>query len=179
MSAELVAIGVLGAGALLVGGGALALVRRARESRVGTLLRVETDGPLLLRSPRFRLAGRPDELRRAPDGAIVPVEYKHRPYPSRGAFYSHTVQLWAYCLLIEETTGRSPPFGVLRYQDREERVAWNAAARSALLDLRRRALAPYDGRAEPSVGKCSVCAWTDRCDASAVRGRSVEPSTPR
>lgn len=177
MTPVLLAFGAIVLGVAFVAVGAVPLARRARAGRVGELVRVETDGPLLLRSERFRLAGRPDELRRTPDGRIVPVELKRRNAPRHGAFYSHTVQLWGYCLLVEETTGRSPPFGVLRYRDREERISWNAAARQALVELRRRAAAPYDGRAEPSHGKCAACAWSDRCDASAVRPRSVVPST--
>lgn len=179
MSAFEVAWAVVLLGVVLGAAGAGLLARRARDARAGALLRVETDGPLLLRSERFRLTGRPDELRRTSDGRVVPVELKRREAPERGAFFSHTVQVWSYCLLIEEATGRSPPFGVLRYRDREERVPWNAVARRALLDLRRRAALPYDGRAEPSVGKCRACAWSERCDASAVRAPFVAPSTLR
>ncbi len=176
--------GLLGCGAVLLAGGVRALARRAREARYGHLVRVETDTPALLRSERYRLAGRPDELRATRDGAVVPVELKHRGHPARGAFYSHTVQVWAYCLLVEEETGRPPPYGVVRYLDGEEVVPWNGAARAALLDVLRRARAPYDGRADPSPGKCSRCPWTARCDASAARtgptGRSLgAPSTAR
>lgn len=175
MSAVVVAggAGVLGAALLFVG--ARSLARRRREARFGALVAVETDGTRPLRSERYRLSGRPDELRRTPDGALVPVEWKRREAPHRGAFYSHTVQLWAYCLLLEETTGRPPPYGVLRYRDREELVPWNGAARAALLELRRRALAPYDGAADPSPGKCARCAFAFRCDVSAARG----PAGPR
>ncbi len=157
-------------GVVLLAGALVGLRRRARERRAGALVRVETDGPALLRSERYRLVGRPDELRAQPDGALVPVELKRRPLPRGGAFYSHTVQLWGYCLLVEEATGRSPPFALLRYRDGEVIVPWNAAARQALLALRRDALRPYDGRADPSPGKCARCVWAPRCDASAARG---------
>lgn len=164
----LVAVVLLGLGLLLLVGGAFALRRRAREARFGELVHVETDSPARLRSERYRLTGRPDEIRRTADGALVPVELKHRDAPARGAFFSHTVQVWAYCLLLEESSGRPPPFGVVRYADHETIVPWNAAARSALLELRARALAPYDGRADPSPRKCARCAWSGICDASAA-----------
>lgn len=176
---------LLGAGALVLAGAVAALLKRSRERRHGKLLRVETDGPLVLKSERRRLVGRPDELRATRDGRVVPVELKHRPHPPRGAFYSHTVQLWAYCLLVEEETGRAPPYGILRYTDGEEVVPWNAAAKAALLELARRAQAPYDGRADPSPGKCARCPWSPRCDASVAHPgvdrapRLVAPRTAR
>lgn len=177
LAALLVAIGF----ALLVAAG-VALARRARESRVGTLVEVETDRSRTLRSERYRLVGRPDEIRAGPDGVLIPVELKRRNAPAQGAFYSHTVQVWAYCLLLEEETGRAPPFGVLRYANAEQLVPWNGAARAALLKLRKETLAPYDGRANPTPGKCARCVWSPTCDASAARAgpvRAVASSTPR
>lgn len=159
-------LGLVAAGVVLLSSVAVPLRRWRRERAAGRLVAVETDGGGLLRSERYRLVGRPDEVRATVDGTLVPIELKHRNAPERRAFYSHTVQLWAYCLLLEESTGRSPPFGVLRYTDRDERVPWNAEARAALLELKRRAVAPYDGAADPSPGKCRKCPWTARCDAS-------------
>lgn len=164
-----VVVGVLVAGAVMTAGATRALLRRRRDARFGALVQVEPDAPRTFRSERYGLAGRPDELREGRGGRLIPVEWKHRAAPWRGAFFSHTVQVWAYCLLIEEETGHAPPFGVLRYTDAQETVPWNPAARSALLAIRREALAPYDGRADPSPAKCARCAWSERCDASAVR----------
>ena len=61
-------------------------------------------------SDRWGLTGRPDELRRLPDGTIVPVEIKSCRSPRNGTPYpSHRFQLLAYCALVEETYGRAPP----------------------------------------------------------------------
>ncbi len=169
MTPSPVAVALLGAGVALLGVAVLTLARRAREGRVGRLVTVETDSPGLLRSERYRLVGRPDEVRATADGVLVPVELKNRAQPQRGAFFSHTVQVWGYCLLLEEATGRAPPFGIVRYRDGEAVVPWNPVARRALLALHDEAMAPYDGRADPSVGKCSRCTWSRSCDASAVR----------
>jgi len=157
------------AGAALVALGARALFARQRESRWGRFVAADLDDGSLrpLVSERYRLVGRPDALRRTGDGRLVPVELKHRPAPDRGPFRSHRVQLWAYCLLLEETEGRSPPFGILRYRDREYRIPWDEAARTELGRLLAAVNAPYDGRATPSAARCTACRWRSGCDARA------------
>ncbi|MDG6898151.1 MAG: hypothetical protein JRN24_00290, partial [Nitrososphaerota archaeon] len=76
----------------------------------------------------------PDELRRLPDGTLIPVEIKSCRSPRSGVPYpSHRVQLLAYCALVEETYGRAPPYGVVAYEDgRELRLAWDAGAKLEL-----------------------------------------------
>lgn len=152
---------------------ARALLRRAREARWGTLEAIDAGRPETLRSERFRLVGRPDILRRGPDGRRVPVEVKRRPAPAGDPFRSHVVQVWAYCLLVEETEGRAPPFGVVRYSDREVRVPWNPAARAELIAMRRAVDAPYDGRATPSSARCGRCRWAPGCDARLPGARAT------
>ena len=87
-------------GALALTGGGLSLRRRAADRRLGELTAVDAGRPVTLRAERYSLAGRPDLLRRRPDGRLVPVELKHRPIPRHGPFRSHTIQLAAYCLLV-------------------------------------------------------------------------------
>jgi CRISPR-associated exonuclease Cas4 len=159
------------AGGILLGAGGTALIRRREQRRAGRLL--QSDLPsrpgTVLRSARFRIAGRPDELRVLPDGRWVPVELKSRSSPRRGPPASHQVQVAAYCLLVEETIGRAPPYGLLRYGDGGEfRLEWTPEVRNQLLDLRRQLDAPYDGRALPSPGRCSGCAWRRSCDQAAI-----------
>ncbi len=163
-------------GGVLVGIGILAVtirafILRARSREVGDLVEVDRmDGRRApLRSPRYRLVGRPDELRRLPDGTVVPVEIKSRSTPPGGPPRSHRIQVYAYALLVEETTGRSPPFGVLRYSDGGEfRIPWTVEARRELLEIRGAVSRPYDGAARPSPGRCRRCRFRDGCDARAV-----------
>jgi CRISPR-associated exonuclease Cas4 len=157
-------LALVGAACLI--GGIASLRRRARDRRLGELVAVDAGRPVTFRSERYRLVGRPDAVRRRPDGRLVPVELKHRPMPTRGPFPSHVVQLGAYCLLIEEATGQAPPFGVLRYIDRELAVPWDSGFRERVLAVLSRATGPYDGRADPSPRKCSGCSWSSSCDAS-------------
>jgi CRISPR-associated exonuclease Cas4 len=165
----LVVLGVVGIGLLVAGLALRALVARSRDLRLGSLVAIDAGASPLLRSPRYRLTGRPDVLRRLPDGRVVPVELKSRTSPVRGPPASHVAQVRAYSLLVEESTGVAPPFGVLRYSDGGEyRVAWNRGARSELLALRAELDRPYDGRATPSRAKCAGCPWRAVCDARAT-----------
>ena len=145
-----------------------ALSLRRQEATYGELVAVDAGRAATLRSDRYRLIGRPDELRRLSDGRLVPVELKSRSTPPRGPTPSHVAQVRAYCLLVEETTGASPPYGVLRYSDGEFRIRWDAQARAELLRVRAEMLRPYDGRATPSPGRCARCPWVRVCDARAT-----------
>jgi CRISPR-associated exonuclease Cas4 len=164
----LLALGVAVVGVAIAAAAARSLAQRHRENAPGTLVAIDAGAPATLRSERYRLSGRPDVLRRLPDGRIVPIELKSRAAPPRGPPRSHLVQVAAYCLLVEESTGRAPPYGLLRYGDGEEyRVPWDASARGDLLRLRREIDQPYDGRATPTPGKCAHCGWRAVCDARA------------
>ena len=155
-------------GIALVAWALRALELRHREAAVGALVAIDAGRAVTLRSDRYRLVGRPDELRRLADGRLVPVELKSRPTPSRGPTPSHIAQVRAYCLLVEAATGASPPYGVLRYADGEFRVRWDDRARDELLRVRAEMLRRYDGRATPSPGRCAKCPWVRVCDARAT-----------
>ena len=142
-----------------------ALSQRRDDLARGELIAVDAGRPATLRSERYRLVGRPDELRRLRDGRVVPVEFKSRSTPPRGPSPSHVVQVRAYCLLLEESTGAPPPYGLLRYSDGEFRVRWDDRARDELLRLRAELRRPYDGRATPSRARCARCPWFGACDA--------------
>lgn len=153
----------------LLGVGVWGVARWIGGRRHGHLVYVDDrDGDGGLVSHRYHLVGRPDEIRRLPDGRPIPVEWKSRPSPSHEIPFSHQVQLWAYCLLLEDVTGFRPPFGVLRYSDGGEfRLPWDEPSRRRLLALRRDMERAYDGAADPSPAKCARCPWRPGCDARA------------
>ena len=45
------------------------------------------------------------------------------------------MQVAAYCLLVEETNARTPPFGVLRYRNQSFRIDFTPELRERLLDM--------------------------------------------
>ena len=59
------------------------------------------------------LRGRPDQIVIV-DGEFIPVEQKTGKIPEK-PHKSHKIQLLAYLHLVESTTGRTPPYGVLKY----------------------------------------------------------------
>jgi CRISPR-associated exonuclease Cas4 len=158
--------GVLGIGILAWVLQRFLAARRGR--RYGTLRSVDLasrPGPTL-RSERWRLVGRPDELRERRDGSWIPVEVKSRHTPARGPLASHVAQIAAYCLLVEETSGLAPEFGVLEYSDGGEfQIPWNDRTREWLWSLRLEMDRPYDGRNNASPSRCRNCRWREGCDA--------------
>ena len=163
------ALGLTLVGLALAGYGVSALVRRHRERRWGSLASIDTTHRPSLRAPRIGLVGRPDEVRRQPDGRLVPIELKSRPSPRGGPSTSHRIQVESYLLLLEESSGRVPRSGVIRYSDGGEWIVpWNASARQEVLDLLHEVREPYDGRATPSPGRCAHCRWRPVCDVRAA-----------
>src|SRR5215210_5050977 len=70
----------------------------------------ETPGAPLY-SARYGLAGKPDYIMSTREG-FVPVEVKPRR-TEQEPHESHLVQVLGYCLLLEETEGIAPPYGLL------------------------------------------------------------------
>ena len=118
-----------------------------------------------LYAPRFRLAGKPDYLVRVGQ-RLIPVEVK----PNRRAsqpYDSDVLQLMAYCLLVEESFGHRPDYGLLRYQAHTFRLPYDARLRSLVLDTAaqmRRDLVRRDvhpNHADPS--RCHFCGYAESC----------------
>ena len=92
-----------------------------------------------------------------------------RDAPPGGLPFSHRTQVAAYCLLVEQTTGAAPPYGVVRYRGGEEyQVEWDDRTRGELLSLLDEVRRPYRGAARASPAKCLACRWRAGCDARAA-----------
>lgn len=117
-------------------------------------------------SRRLGLAGRPDYLIET-RGHTIPVEVK----PGRLApapYDSDLMQLAAYCLLVEETSGEPPPYGLLRYAERTFRLDYTPRVRDellALLDEMRGQLGQPDcPRSHDEARRCRACGFYEQCD---------------
>jgi CRISPR-associated exonuclease Cas4 len=161
---------------ILIVGGRLSINRATtlhRESGLptGRLIYADTsrdwranENPLY--SATYRLTGKPDYLVET-SKAIIPVEVKSTPTPEI-PYLGHLLQLAAYCLLVEETTGRTPPHGLLKYADALYEVDFTPELRRELLDtmteMRQARLAETLNRDHDQPNKCLACGFYDVCE---------------
>ena len=122
-----------------------------------------TEQPLY--SDSHRLVGKPDYLVETPQG-IIPVEVKSSRAPTI-PYWGRLLQLAAYCLLVEETTGCTPPHGLLKYADALYQVDFNQELRRELLatmsEMRQARLADNISRSHQQPGKCAACGFRYTC----------------
>ncbi len=119
---------------------------------------------------RYGLVGKPDYLIER-GGAMVPVEVKpgrRAPHP----YDSDLMQLAAYCLLVEETTGHTPPCGYLRYANATFRLSYTPAVRRRLVALLAEMHALLDtddvARSHDDPRRCAGCGFRTFCDDALV-----------
>jgi CRISPR-associated exonuclease Cas4 len=143
-----------------------------RRERTAAGLRNETlewtdDSPVLsptLRSRKYGLVGRPDQLVRA-GRVLVPIEQKpsaHRLQPS------HVLQVAAQCLLVQEVYGVRPPHGVVVLANGiREHVEFTDTLEQHLLEVMaqmRSFLTTETGPAPCWIGnKCRACSFRRTC----------------
>jgi CRISPR-associated exonuclease Cas4 len=84
-------------------------------------------------SKSLPLCGKPDYLIRE-NGRVIPVEVKTGRTPS-SPYLNHTMQLMAYCFLVEENFGKAPTEGYLKYPEKEFKIAYTKEAREAIKDI--------------------------------------------
>lgn len=124
----------------------------------------------LLKSEKHRLRGRPD-LVLEKEGKPVPVEVKTGRVPE-GPFFSHILQIAAYCLLIEEDMGTKPPYGLIRYGETEFDIDYDEDLRELLLekldDMREHIEEDEAHRNHNREGKCRNCSRRKICDEALV-----------
>ena len=127
-----------------------------------------TEEPMLAR--RYGLVGKPDYVL-ATGGRLIPVEVK----PGRQAiepYSSDLMQLAAYCLLVEETTGIRPPYGLLRYARATFRVGFDERLRGDLLallqEMRAADAAIASNRSHHQAARCRNCGFVRECEQALV-----------
>ena len=87
------------------------------------------------------------------------------PQPHKG----HILQLAAYCQLVEVTTGRRPPYGIIRYRDHAFRVNYTRILRQALhrsLQSIRQWGTTAPNRSHQHASRCRACGFRKACDQS-------------
>ncbi len=118
-------------------------------------------------SATYGVSGKPDYLVRERKD-IIPVEVKSSVAPS-APHEGHVMQLAAYCLLVEETTGSRPTYGIIQYADRSFRVDYTERLRDRLLEtlsqMRQVATQPNGPRRDhQNPRRCATCGVRESCD---------------
>jgi CRISPR-associated exonuclease Cas4 len=123
------------------------------------------DVPVLV-SQRYRLKGKPDALVRTASGDVIPVERKKSRAPKR-PYAGDLIQATAYCVLVEENYGRTPPFMRIQYADAcfdepytLEGKNWVLRTCEQIRQARRMGAA---NRSHTAPGKCRSCGQRQNC----------------
>jgi CRISPR-associated exonuclease Cas4 len=123
-----------------------------------------------LNAPELGLTGKPDYLVQR-EGKLIPVEVKTGRAPA-APYDSHIFQLAAYCLLVERTFGKRPPYGIIHYSGRDFAVDYTPQLESALLDslaeIRRDETRSNVPRSHEEPARCRKCGFRKVCDQSLV-----------
>jgi len=138
---------------------------KSEEGLDGEIHYVGTDSSPLYFSERFGLSGRPDFVLEI-GGQLIPGDLKTGRTP-KGPLFSHIMQVAAYCLLIAETSGKRPPYGLLRYGNEEHEIEFDPDLERMLLEkleeMRRLMRSGQVHRNHNRPGKCASCSRRDSC----------------
>jgi CRISPR-associated exonuclease Cas4 len=142
-----------------------------KEFRViGKIEYIDMAGSKAFKSERYGLIGRPDYVIKMED-KIIPVEEKKGRTP-KGPLFSHILQIAAYCLLIEESTGKTPPYGLLKYPEHQHEIEYNEDLKKVLLeklrDMRKMMDTGEAHRNHNRPGKCKSCSRNESCPEKIV-----------
>jgi CRISPR-associated exonuclease Cas4 len=114
------------------------------------------------------LTGKPDYLIER-EGMIIPVEVKSGRTPA-APYDSHIFQVAAYCLLVEKTYGKRPPYGIIHYPNRDFAVDYTDQLESSLLDqlamIKRDEVRTNVPRSHEDAARCRACGFRKVCDES-------------
>ncbi len=112
------------------------------------------------------LTGRPDYLIKKGD-RIIPAEVKSSWAP-RSPYDSHILQLAAYCVLVESTYGRRPPYGLLRYKNRTFKIKFTSDLEERVLEkidvIRKQKNKEDAPRSHNQLNRCARCGYRNICD---------------
>lgn len=127
-----------------------------------------TEETPVLKSRKYNLAGRPDYMIKEND-LKIPVEVKTGRRP-KAPFFSHVLQIGAYCLLSEETFRTSPSHGQIRYgfENEPHNVEWEPKLKTLVIEKIEEMNDIREGRTKAHrnhkrVGKCNSCSRRKGC----------------
>jgi len=140
----------------------------------GRIIYTDTNGWGKVEKPLFypalELTGKPDYLIEK-NGQIIPVEVKSGRAPE-APYDSHIFQLASYCLLVEKTYGKRPPYGIIHYENRDFAIDYTKELESALMellaDMKEDDVKRDVPRSHEQASRCKRCGFRNVCDQSLV-----------
>ncbi|GAC1381381.1 MAG: hypothetical protein NVSMB33_08050 [Ktedonobacteraceae bacterium] len=134
----------------------------------GDLVYEDADGQgESLSSSAYPLIGKPDYIVLLPDGRPVPIELKLNVHNATLPYSNHTVQVGAYCLLLEEYFEQPATHGILRYADCEFTVDYTPALRKKVIklltEMERCSEQQPPPLARQRAAKCRTCSFQPVC----------------
>jgi len=119
-----------------------------------------------LYDPISGLTGKPDYLVNE-NGMLIPVEVKSMRAP-RLPHDSHVFQLAAYCLLVERTYGKRPPYGLIHYRDKTVSLDYSPDLQREMESILN-AIRIQDRRGEADrshnvAARCARCGYRAYCN---------------
>lgn len=138
----------------------------------GRVIYTDTHGWGKVEKPLFyaslQLTGKPDYLIEK-NGQLIPVEVKSGRAPE-APYDSHIFQLASYCLLVEKTYGKRPPYGLIHYENRDFAIDYTADLEAALIellaDMREDEVKREVDRSHEQPSRCKRCGFRNVCDQS-------------
>ncbi len=148
--------------------------RKAAGLPGGRVIYTDTHGWGKVEKPLFyaalELTGKPDYLIER-NGQIIPVEVKSGRAPE-APYDSHIFQLASYCLLVDKTYGKRPPYGIIHYENRDFAIDYTRELESALVDLladmKEDEMKRDVPRSHEQASRCARCGFRNVCDQSLV-----------
>ena len=136
----------------------------------GRVIYTDTRGWGKVEKPLFYaaldLTGKPDYLIQK-NGQIIPVEVKSGRAPDV-PYDSHIYQLASYCLLVEKTYGKRPPYGIIHYEGRDFAVDYTHELEQSLLELlteiKRDWMKKEIPRSHEQAYRCRRCGFREVCE---------------
>ena len=117
-------------------------------------------------SKQHRVVGKPDYLIED-RGELVPVEVKSSRAPTQPR-EGHVLQLATYCLLVEETFGKRPRYGIIQYADKQFAIDYTPELERELLGVINQMHADLGAneshRNHKDARRCANCGVRESCD---------------
>ncbi|MEM4308729.1 MAG: CRISPR-associated protein Cas4 [Thermoplasmata archaeon] len=103
-------------------------MRQEMELERKEIVMPSQEAPMETRDGKLR--GTPDLILKSGE-FLIPVEIKTGRVP-QGPHFSHIMQLIAYCYIIEDVHGKSPPYGILRYGNTDFEIEYTPELKNLL-----------------------------------------------